>query len=91
MKAEEMKELARKSVNRDLLAKAIAKCEADIRSVASKGENRLARNPYFVYMDMTEDSGVKDALVRHLEKNGFTVRDSVSSMWVGALYISWDK
>ena len=91
MKAEEMRELSRKSVNRDLLRKAIAKCEADIKEVASRGENRLARNPYFVYMDMVEDSGVKDALVKHLENNGFTVKDHTCSMWVGALYISWDK
>lgn len=91
MKAEEMRRLAKKSVNKVLLAKAIEKCEADIKKVASKGENRLSRNPYFVYMDMVEDSGVKDALVKHLRDNGFTVGDYTSSMWVGALYISWDK
>ena len=91
MKAEEMRALAKKSVNKALLTKAIAKCEADIKAEASKGKNRLARNPYFVYMDMVEDSGVKDALVEHLRDNGFTVKDCTSSMWVGALYISWDK
>jgi hypothetical protein len=89
MKAEEMKALAEKSIDRVLLSKAIAKCEADIRKEASKGENRLTRNPYFCYMDMTEDRGVKDALVKHLKKNGFTVKDGTCSLWIGALYISW--
>lgn len=91
MKAEEMRKLANKSVNKILLAKAIAKCEEDIKKVASKGENRLSRNPYTVYMDMVEDKGVKDALVKHLEQNGFKVKDFANSLYVGSLYISWDK
>ena len=89
MKADEMRTLAKKSVNKELLRQAIANCEADIRRVASKGENCLCRNPYFVYMGQREDRGVLDALIEHLQKNGFTVKDSTSSKWVGAMYISW--
>ena len=67
---------------------AIKKCEEDIQTMASRGYRSLERNAYSCYIKK-EDSGVKDALVEYLVKNGFRVHDHQISYWVGALKISW--
>ena len=86
--ASEIKKVAHESVNKALLEKAIERCEADIKEMASRGCNSLSRNAYSCYIGC-EDSGVKDALVAELEKSGFKVYDHQCSYWVGAINISW--
>ena len=86
--ANDMRKLSFKSINKELLNKALENCLTDIKEEASRGGLSLERNVYSCYIGC-EDAGVKDALVNELRKLGFEVYDHQYSYWVGAMNISW--